>query len=107
MADAALLVLRPRGHPASLAHAFEAPIQANGQGYLAASRHELAKHYAELVNSYGLEDQAVFFTVSSTARDEVKQALPEGVQQAKSLDEAFDFLRKHAISALNKQEESA
>lgn len=105
VADTALLVLRPSGHPVSLANAFEAPIQANGQGYLAASRHELAKHYAELVNSYGLEDQSIFFTVSSIVRDEMKQELPDGVKQAKSLDEVFDFLREHAVSAVNDQED--
>ncbi len=104
VADTALLVLRPSGHPVSLANAFEAPIQANGQGYLASSRRELAKHYAALVTSYGLEDQAIFFSVTSPARNEAEQALPSGVKQAKSLGEVFDFLREHATSGVNMHE---
>ena len=107
VADTVLLVLRPAGHPVSLANAFEAPIQANGIGYLAASRRALAVHYADLVQSYGLEDQAVFFTVSTAAHEEVKEELPEHVQMAQSLQGVFEFLRKQAQTDASAQEEAA
>lgn len=107
VADTALLVLRPSGHPVSLANAFEAPIQANGAGYLAASRHALAEHYRDLVKSYSLDDQAIYFTVSAAARDETKAKLPESVRQADSLDVVFAFLRKKAQTDAGASEEAA
>ena len=107
VADTALLVLRPSGHPVSLANAFEAPIQANGTGYLAASRRALTEHYRDLVKSYGLDDQAIYFTVSATARDEAAAKLPESVEQAESLDVVFAFLREKAQTDAGASEEVA
>ncbi len=91
-ADAALLVVRESNVPCSLANAFERPVPASEDGYLAGSLRALAGRYARLVRGYELEDEAALFTL----QDDV----PDGpFERAERLADLWAFLRRHAGAA--------
>lgn len=93
LADTVLLVRRGKRLPVSLANAFERPIDGE-DGYLPKSRSELVKHYANINSSYSLNDEAAFFCVDPSAREELAKDLPEGTKIVSSLSELFDWLKQ-------------
>lgn len=99
LADTALLVMRRQRIPVSLANAFERPVGRNSRdaadGYLSESRDRLAAHYADLVNSYNLDDTTFLFTTSASERERLRPMLPEGTQIVSSLKELLDGMKAH------------
>ena len=93
LADTVLLVRRGKRLPVSLANAFEHPIYSK-TGYLAQSRSELVKHYANISTSYSLDDEAAFFCVDPAAGQELAKDLPEGTKVVSSLSELFNWLKQ-------------
>lgn len=96
LADTILLVHRPERIPVSLAGVFERAVQAdNGSGYLAPSRAAMVRHYADLLEAYGMNDHAALFCVDADAREDLRKKLPESVSVFGSMKETFDWLKKH------------
>jgi len=87
-AEAALLVIREAKTPCSLAAAFEAPVPATDNGYVAESIRRMFRRYARLVDAYELDDRAAAFALEGD--------LPDGpYRQAEKLSDLWAFLRNH------------
>jgi CRISPR system Cascade subunit CasC len=87
LAETALLVLRHSKVPCSLAAAFEAPVPASEDGYLAESSRRMLRRYARLVEAYELDDRAIAFQLDGN--------VPAGpYEQAARLPELWAFLRR-------------
>lgn len=66
-AETALLVVRDRKTPCSLAAAFERPVAASEKGYVAESQRRMLQRYERLVEAYNLGDEAIVFTLEGDA----------------------------------------
>ena len=87
-AEAALLVIRHAKTPCSLAAAFERPVPATENGYVAESLRRMMRRYARLVDAYELDDRANAFILDGD--------LPEGpYEHAGKLSDLWAFLRRH------------
>lgn len=96
LADVALLVIRERHVPCSLANAFERPVPASENGYLPESARRLVERYCRLAGKYGFEDEAALFSV-----EDIEPRVPdeftgcyEGIDHVQRLSELWDFLRR-------------
>ncbi len=87
-AEAALLVIRDVKTPCSLAAAFEAPVPATEDGYVAESIRRMLRRYDRLVKAYELDDRAAAFVLEGD--------LPDGpYERAEKLSDLWAFLRNH------------
>lgn len=92
-AEAALLVIREAKTPCSLAAAFEAPVPATEDGYVAESIKRMLRRYARLVDAYDLDDRAAAFALDGD--------LPDGpYDRADKLSALWTFLRNHLTATV-------
>jgi len=91
-AEVALLVIRRAKTPCSLAGAFEAAVPATEEGYMKESMSRMLRRYGRLVDSYGLEDRSIAFTVDGTVP-------PGPYETAERLADVWTFLRTNGRGA--------
>ncbi len=105
-AEAALLVLRERKTPCSLAAAFERPVSASEEGYTERSLRRMVERYCRLAVRYELDDAAALFTVEDFAPilgGDGLQTCADGIERAEKLSDLWAFLRSHTEAGASGQ----
>lgn len=96
-ADVALLVVRERNVPCSLANAFEQAVPASESGYLAESARRLVERYCRIENGYDLGGSAFLFAldpVDAPTGDKL-DACYGSIEKGDTIADAWTFLRRH------------